>query len=175
VREHRAVHPPKVSTFDVPARVNIDNKGLVRPVDEYRETPFGLYMSRAMVNRPTADWVQTWLLPELGIAVTDWWWTPGHTRDQDFYLDIGTIERHGDRWTLTDHYLDIVVRTGRDAEVLDVDEFVTAVALGLLDAATTETALHRSYRAVDGIAAHGHDLDAWLAGFGITLDWRARA
>ena len=129
------MHPPKVSTFDVPARVNIDNKGLVRPVDEYRETPFGLYMSRAMVNRPTADWMQTWLLPELGIAVTDWWWTPGHVRDQDFYLDIGTIERHGDRWTLTDHYLDIVVRTGRDAEVLDVDEFVTAVALGLLDAA----------------------------------------
>jgi predicted RNA-binding protein associated with RNAse of E/G family len=175
VREHRAVHPPKVSTFDVPARVNIDNKGLVRPVDEYRETPFGLYMSRAMVNRPTADWVQTWLLPELGIAVTDWWWRPGHVRDQDFYLDIGTIERHGDRWTLVDHYLDIVVRTGRDAEVLDVDEFVTAVALGLLDAATAEAALHRSYRALDGIAAHGHDLDAWLAGFGITLDWRARA
>ena len=106
--------------------------------------------------------------------MTDWWWTPGHVRDQDFYLDIGTIERHGDRWTLTDHYLDIVVRTGRDAEVLDVDEFVAAVALGLLDAATAEAAMHRTYRAVDGIAAHGHDLDAWLAGFGIALDWRAR-
>jgi uncharacterized protein len=168
------VHPPKVSTFDVPARVNIDNKGLVRPVDEYRETPFGLYMSRAMVNRPTAHWVQTWLLPELGIAVTDWWWSPGHTRDQDFYLDIGTIERHGDRWTLTDHYLDIVVRTGRDAQVLDVDEFVAAVGLGLLDAPTAEAAMHCTYRTLAGIAAHGHDLDAWLAGFGITLDWRPR-
>ena len=56
-----------------------------------------------------------------------------------------------------------------------MDEFVTAVALGLLDAATAETALHRSYRAVDGIAAHGHDLDAWLAGFGIALDWRTRS
>jgi len=174
VREHRAVHPPKVSTFDVPARVNIDNKGLARPVDEYRETPFGLYMSRAMVKRPTAHWMQTWLLPELGIAVTDWWWNPGHTRDQDFYLDIGTIDRHGDRWTLTDHYLDIVVRTGRDAQVLDVDEFVAAVALGLLDAPTAETAMHRAYRALDGIAAHGHDLDAWLAAFGIRLDWRTR-
>jgi hypothetical protein len=95
------VHPPKVSTFDVPARVNIDNKGLVRPVDEYRETPFGLYMSRAMVNRSTADWMQTWLLPELGIAVTDWWWKPGHVRDQDFYVDICDIARDGDRWTLT--------------------------------------------------------------------------
>ncbi len=75
--------------------MNIDNKGLVRPVDEYRETPFGLYMSRPMVNRPTADWMQTWLLPELGIAVTDWWWKPGHSRDQDFYLDICDIVRDG--------------------------------------------------------------------------------
>ena len=168
------MHPPKVSTFDVPAGVNIDNKGVVRPVDEYRETPFGLYMSRAMVARPTADWVQTWLLPELGIAVTDWWWKPGHARDQDFYLDIGVISRAGDRWTLTDHYLDIVVRTGRDARVLDVDEFVAAVGLGLLDAATAEAAMHRTHRALDGIAAHGHDLDAWLAGLGITLRWRPR-
>ena len=168
------MHPPKVSTFDVPARVNIDNKGLVRPVDEYRETPFGLYMSRAMVNRPTAHWMQTWLLPELGIAVTDWWWNPGHAKDQDFYLDIGTIERHGGRWTLTDHYLDIVVRTGRDARVLDLDEFVAAVTLGHIDTPTAEAAMWCSYRTLDGIAAHGHDLDAWLAGFGIRLDWRPR-
>lgn len=169
------VHSPKVSTFDVPARVNIDNKGVVRPVDEYRETPFGLYMSRAMVARPTADWVQTWLLPELGLAVTDWWWKPGFARDQDFYLDICAITRTGARWTLADHYLDILVRTGRDSRVIDVDEFVAAVSLGLLDPATAETAMHRTHRALDGIAAHGHDLDAWLAGFGITLTWRARA
>ena len=75
---------------------------------------------------------------------------------------------------MTDHYLDIVVRTGQVAEVIDVDEFVAAVALGLLDPLTAEAAMHRTHRAVDGIAAHGHDLDAWLAGFGITLVWRAR-
>ncbi len=168
------MHPPKVSTYDVPGRVNIDNKGFARPVDEFRETLFGLYMSRAMVHRSTADWMQTWLLPELGIAVTDWWWKPGHMRDQDFYVDICDITRDGDRWTLTDYYLDIVVRTGQDATVIDVDEFVAAVALGLLDPATAEAAMHRTHRAVDGIAAHGHDLDAWLAGFGIVLTWRAR-
>lgn len=167
------MHPPKVSTFDVPGRVNIDNKGEARLVDEYRETPFGLYMSRPMVDRPTANWMQTWLLPELGIAVTVWSWTAGHARDQDFYVDICDIVRHGDRWTLTDHYLDIVVRTGQSADVIDVDEFVEAVALGLLDPPAAEAAMHRTHRAVDGIAAHGHDLDAWLAGFGISLAWRA--
>ncbi|MGH8964197.1 MAG: DUF402 domain-containing protein [Actinomycetes bacterium] len=168
------MHPPKTSTFDVPARVNTDTKGVQRPVDEYREAPFGLYMSRPMVDRPTTHWIQSWLLPELGLAVTDWWWNPGHARDQDFYLDVCDITRDGGCWVLTDHYLDIVVRTGRDAAVIDVDEFVAAVALGLLDPASAESAMHTAYRAVDGLATHGHDLDRWLAALGITLSWKER-
>ena len=86
------VHPPKTALFDLAAGVNVDTKGCARAVDEYRVTPFGLYMSRAMVDRPTAHWVESWLLPELGLCVTDWWWNPGHARDQDFYLDICEIE-----------------------------------------------------------------------------------
>jgi predicted RNA-binding protein associated with RNAse of E/G family len=168
------VHPPKISTFDVPGHVNIDNKGIVRAVDEYRVTPFGLYMSRAIVRRPTAHWIESWLLPDLGLCVSDWWWNPGHERDQDFYLDVCTIERDGGRWTLTDHYLDIVVRSGRDSTVIDVDEFVSAVATGVLTPATAEAALHTTCAAVAGLAAHGHDLDAWLAGLGINLSWRPR-
>lgn len=169
------MHPPKVSTFDVAGRVNIDNKGLVREVDEYRVTPFGLYMSRPVVNRPTAHWVESWLLPGLGLCVSDWAWSPGHARDQDFYLDVCTIERVGGHWTLTDHYLDIVVRTGRDTTVIDVDEFVEAVAAGLVPPAAAESALHATHATVAGLAAHGHDLDAWLAGMGIGLTWRARS
>jgi predicted RNA-binding protein associated with RNAse of E/G family len=168
------VHPPKISTFDVPGMVNIDTKGCVRPVDVYTETAFGLYMSRPIVDRPTAHWIETWLLPELGIAVSDWWWNPGHERDQDFYLDIATITREGERYVLVDHYLDIVVRRHREAQVIDVDEFSEAVADGLVDPRTADTALQAAFRAVAGLAAHGHDLDAWLAGLGMTLTWRER-
>jgi uncharacterized protein len=167
------MHPPKIVTFDVPAGVSVDNKGFVRTVERYETTPFGLYMSRAMVGRTSAHWIRSWLLPTLGLAVTDFSWNPGHERDQDFYLDVCEIERDGDRWRLTDLYLDIVLRTGRGASVLDVDEFVAAVAAGLLDARRAEHALHCSHAAVDGLAAHGHDLDAWLAGHGITLTWPA--
>jgi uncharacterized protein len=169
------MHPPKIVTFDVPAHISVDNKGFVRAVQEYRVTPYGLYMSRAMVGRPSAHWIRSWLLPSLGLAVTDFSWNPGHERDQDFYLDVCEIEREGDRWRLTDLYLDIVLRTGRDATVIDVDEFVAAVATGLLDAPSAEAALHRTHTALDGIAAHGHDLDAWLAEFGVHLTWRARS
>lgn len=167
------MHPPKIVTFDVAARVSVDNKGFVRAVRDYRVTSFGLYMSRAMVGRPSAHWMRSWLLPDLGLAVTDFSWNPGHERDQDFYLDVCEITRDGDRWRLTDLYLDIVLRTGRDAAVIDLDEFVAAVGAGLLDAGRAEHALRCSYAAVDGLAAHGHDLDAWLASHDIALTWDA--
>jgi predicted RNA-binding protein associated with RNAse of E/G family len=168
------MHPPKIATFDVPAQVNIDTKGNARAVDEYRETPFGLYMSRAMVGRPTAHWMQTWLLPGLGLAVTNWWWNPGHARDQDFYLDICEVHREDQLWVMTDHYLDIIVQHRCGAQVIDVDEFTAAVAQGLLTPDAAELALHRTYRAVDGLASHGYDLDGWLGGLGIELTWRPR-
>jgi predicted RNA-binding protein associated with RNAse of E/G family len=166
------MHPPKRATFDVPAMINIDTKGERRVVDEYRITDFGLYMSREMVARPTAYWMESWLLPALGLCVTDWWWRPGHERRQDYYLDVCEITRDGQRWLLVDHYLDIVVRSRLEAVVLDVDEFVAAVALGLLDPASAETAMHRTHHAVDRLAAHGHDLDGWLADEGIELTWK---
>jgi predicted RNA-binding protein associated with RNAse of E/G family len=167
------MHAPKIVAFDVPRGVSVDNKGFVRPVQHYRVAPFGLYMSRPMVGRAQAHWMRSWMLPALGLAVTDFSWNPGHERDQDFYLDVCEIHRDGDRWLLTDLYLDIVLRTGRGAAVIDVDEFVAAVAAGLLDARQAEYGLQASYTAVDGLAAHGHDLDRWLAGFGITLTWEA--
>ena len=167
------MHPPKIVTFDVPGLTSVDNKGITREVAVYRATPFGLYMSRPMVGRASAHWIRSWLLPALGLAVTDFSWNPGHERDQDFYLDVCEIEADGGRWRLTDLYLDIVLRTGRGVEVVDVDEFVAAVGAGLLDARQAEHALQCSHAAVDGLAAHGHDLDAWLAGRGIVLSWDA--
>ena len=168
------MHAPKIVSFDVAARESVDNKGFVRAVAEYRTAPFGLYMSRAMVGRASAHWMRSWLLPELGLAVTDFSWNPGHERDQDFYLDVCEIERDGDRWRLTDLYLDIVLQTGRGAAVIDVDEFVAAVGAGLLDARQAEHALQCSYATVDGLAAHGHDLDTWLATRDIVLTWDDR-
>ncbi|MBN9111162.1 MAG: DUF402 domain-containing protein [Pseudonocardia sp.] len=165
------MHPPKIQTFDVDAAVNTDNKGFVREVATYRVEPFGLYMSRAIVDRPSATWIRQWLLPDLGIGVAVWEWTPDHVRDQDFYLDIARIEPGTSRWTMTDLYLDVVVRTGRETAVIDVDEFVGAVAAGVLDPALAEYGMQRAYAAVAALAAHGNDLDAWLATEEVTLTW----
>jgi predicted RNA-binding protein associated with RNAse of E/G family len=166
------MHPPKIQTFDVSTGVNVDNKGLRREVTEFRRTPFGLYMSRAVVGRASASWLESWLLPDLGIVVSDWTWKPGHEREQDFYLDVARIEPGDPTWRTTDLYLDVIVKTGAWSEVLDVDEFVQATAHGLLDPDTAEWGLHRCVETMAALATHGHDLGAWLATHGIALTWK---
>jgi uncharacterized protein len=168
------VHPPKIETFDLRTRTNVDPKGYLRPVDEYRVEPFGLYLARAMPDHPRLDYRESWLLPELGIQITDWYFRPGQERDQDFYIDIALI-RPGERsWQLVDLYLDIVLREGRDLEVLDTDELLAAMSEGLIDRRTAQQALDITHRTVDQLAAHRYDLAAWLADQGINLSWRRR-
>jgi hypothetical protein len=168
------VHPPKVETFDVPALTNTDPKGFIRPVREYRTEPFGLYLARSFEDHPRVDGIESWLLPELGIRVTDWWWRPGQERDQDFYIDIVDIECRDEIWRTEDHYLDIVASAGRHSTVLDLDEYVEAVAEGLLTPEVAERALATSYRVLAGLTEHRHDVGAWLAGLGISLTWQRR-
>lgn len=165
------IHPPKVEIFDLEHRTNTDSKSRVRHVDEYRVEPFGLFMARPMADHPRATYVESWLLPDLGIRVTDWEWKPGAGRDQDFYLDIVDVERGSKQWRSVDYYLDITVRAGRGAEVLDIDEFLVAARADLLDPATAQRALEITYATTDGLARHDYDLARWLGDKGIELRW----
>jgi predicted RNA-binding protein associated with RNAse of E/G family len=165
------IHPPKTETFDVAAGTNTDPKGFVRAVDVYREAPHGLYLSRPMPGHPTLTHLRSWLLPALGLRVTDFSWKPGHERLQDHYLDVVDITRDGATWRTEDHYVDLVVRTGERTDVLDLDELAEAVAAGLLDPGRAERALTTSHRTLAGLAGHGHDLEAWLATFEVVLEW----
>ena len=144
----------------------------MRAVDEYRVLPWGLYMARETPGRIQFHYLQSWLLPSLGLRANIFHFNPGYERDQDYYLDVGHITVGADRWQTEDHYVDLLVRTGRGTELADLDELLEAARMGLLSAEATEAALRRAFVAVDGLAAHGHDLNAWLAGSGMELGWR---
>ncbi|MGB7237639.1 MAG: DUF402 domain-containing protein [Rhodococcus sp. (in: high G+C Gram-positive bacteria)] len=167
------VHAPKVEYFDIVGLTNTDPKGFVRSVDEYRVEPWGLYMARPS-DHPQFDYLQSWLLPSLGLRASIFHYLPGHVRDQDYYVDVGEFVPGVDAWTSVDHYLDIVVRTGRGFDFLDADELVEARVENHLDTATAELAMNRSVRAVAGLAAHDYDLDAWLASLGMPTTWRPK-
>ncbi|MGN2640183.1 DUF402 domain-containing protein [Nocardia takedensis] len=166
------VHKPKVEHFDVPGLTNTDPKGLVRQVERYHVEPFGLYMARS-ADHPEFHYLESWLLPELALRATIFHYRPEHRRDQNYYLDLGEFTRgSAGQWTSVDHYLDIVVRTGRDLELLDVDELLAAHAAGLLGAAESQAAIERATAAIDGIAANGYSLERWLETLDITLTWK---
>lgn len=166
------VHPPKHETFDLAARTNTDPKGVVRAVDEYRLQPWGLYMARPTPGRLQFHYLESWLLPALSLRANVFHFNPGYERDQDHYLDIATITVGPDRWLTEDHYLDLVVRTGRDTELVDVEELLEAQRLGLLSSEAAERAVRTAVATVDALASHGHDLHSWLAGTGVELRWR---
>jgi predicted RNA-binding protein associated with RNAse of E/G family len=75
-------------------------------------------------------------------------------------------------WRSEDHYLDLEVRTGRGADLADIDELLEAVRHGLLRPEVGEQAVRRAARAVDGLARNNYDLNTWLAGEGMRLVWR---
>lgn len=165
------VHRPKVETFDLVEATNTDPKGFVRAVDEYRVEPWGLYMARTS-DHPKFDYLESWLLPSLGLRASIFHFVPGHERDQNHYLDVGEFTAGPQRWTSIDHYLDIVVRTGRDAELVDVDELFEAHRAGLLSTAEAQRAIEIAVATIAGLARHGWDLGAWLASLGMPISWR---
>jgi predicted RNA-binding protein associated with RNAse of E/G family len=161
------LHPPKIELFDLAAMTNTDPKGFVRAVDTYRQTDFGLYLGRPVDGHPHISYFRSWLLPEHGLRVGRWLAHPGQVLNHDVYIDIVDVEP-GPVWRTTDLYLDVLVYDHKGLRVLDIDEVLEAHATGHLDRMTVQRAFERTFTAVDGIAAAGYDVEAWL---GIPLTW----
>jgi uncharacterized protein len=166
------MHPPKHETFDLRARTNTDPKGIVRAVDEYVVRSWGLYLARPTPGRAQFHYLESWLLPSLGLRASIFHYNPGHERDYDFYLDVGEYTPGPDEWRSEDHYLDLEVRTHAGVDLADVDELLDAVRHGLLTPEVGELAVQRAIHAIDGLASNGYDLDAWLAAEDMQLVWR---
>ncbi|WP_406273596.1 DUF402 domain-containing protein [Nocardia sp. NBC_00881] len=165
------VHRPKVEYFNLADLTNTDPKGFVRPVERYHVEPWGLYMARTS-DHPQFHYLESWLLPELSIRATVFHYHPAHQRDQDYYLDLGEFSVVGPKkWKSVDHYLDIVVRSTRETQLLDVDELLAAHAAGLISLAEAEAAMQHAAAAIDGIAGNGHTFEGWMNSLGITLTW----
>lgn len=145
----------------------------MRAVDVYDVRPWGLYMARPTPGRAQFHYLESWLLPSLSIRISVFHFSPGYERAQDFYLDVGPIVVDGDVWRTEDHYLDLVVRTGTGVDLLDVDELFAAVREGLLSTEAAAAAVATAALAIDGLAANGYDVDAWLAHLEMALTWRA--
>ncbi|WP_295625052.1 DUF402 domain-containing protein [uncultured Corynebacterium sp.] len=180
-------HAPKLETFDVDARANVDPKGFVRAVDAFEIHPHGLYMRRGS-DHPKFGYLESWLLPSLGLRANIFHFRPGADVHSHRYLDVAAIGRASaegspdgatgesraetghDVWTTRDLYLDVLELDGR-THVEDADELTAAVAAGLVSPDDAAWAIDRAFDALAGITAHHGDVDAWLAARGCPVTW----
>lgn len=166
------LHPVKQETFNTASAVNVDNKGYLRAVDSYKITEFGLYMARG-ANHPRFGYLESWLLPSLGLRANIFHFREGIEAKQDYYFDVAEIGADPDRsvWTSRDLYVDLVSVTGEPIDVLDIDELAAACSAGLITAEEAERAIEVTLNAVEGITRHDDDPMDWLRSVGIDLTW----
>lgn len=168
---HR-LHPPKVERFDLGSMTNTDPKGHTRKVDDFRLTESGLYLARPVIDHPEFAYLQSWILPAVGLRVTSWTRHPGIPAPYDRYIDIVDIEPLPGCWRVVDLYLDITVRTGRDLRVLDTEELTEALITGLITPEDGHRALTCAFRAAAGIASASHNVERWLTSINRSITWR---
>lgn len=164
------LHPVKSEIFDTDSFINTDPKGYLREVDVFTRTEFGLYMARG-ANHPRFGYLESWLLPELGLRANIFHFREGVDERQDYYFDVADIDVHGGVWNYRDLYVDLVSVTGEPIDVLDIDELAAATSAGLITAAEAENAIDTTLAAVEGITRHADDAMAWLRAQGIELTW----
>lgn len=164
------LHPVKKETFNTSDRINIDPKGHLREVDTYRVTDFGLYMARG-ANHPRFGYLESWLLPKLGLRANIFHFREGVDERQDFYFDVADIHVEDDVWSTRDLYVDLVSVTGEPIDVQDIDELAAATSAGLITAEDAERAIDTTLTAVEGITRHRDDAMEWLRTLGIELTW----
>lgn len=163
-----AAEPVKIERHDVPARQHHTNTG-VRAVELYRQEPHGLFVSRPFARHPRVRHWQAHLLPGLGVVVCRYEFHG--PREHDFYLDIATITRRGEIWTVRDHYLDLLIHEGVAAEIVDTDELLAAHRAGLIETSELHHAVTTAHHVLSGLARARYDLGGWLAGQGVGVTW----
>ncbi|AKK05510.1 hypothetical protein CMUST_05870 [Corynebacterium mustelae] len=164
------LHPVKEETFDLKANTNVDPKGFLRAVDTYRETDFGLYMARG-ADHPNFGYLESWLLPELGLRANVFHYRDGVTEREDIYIDVVEISVEDGVWTTRDLYVDLIWNAGDGVEVVDIDELAAATSAGLISAEDAEKAIEATLAAVEGITRHNDNPTEWMKSQGIDINW----
>lgn len=124
-------HPP--IRLDLPNRTVSARDGLFYPIDRLAVSDGALYFGRHGANNPGIAYQERWLLPDQGWVVIRWTMHPeAEPFAYDWYVDIDRVDIDGEHWTITDRYLDLIVREGHGYEVLDADELAEAVGSGAI-------------------------------------------
>ncbi|RJF71026.1 DUF402 domain-containing protein [Deinococcus cavernae] len=163
-------HPVKTERHDTRNRTHHTNTG-VRPVHTYRPEPHGLFVSRPFQGHPRIRHWQAHLLPTHNLVVCHYDFH--HQREHDYYLDVALISVQDDLWTVRDLYLDVVLREGHSAVIVDTDELIAGHAAGFITHTELHLALEVAHHTLSALSAAQFNLHTWATSQGVQLDWDA--
>jgi predicted RNA-binding protein associated with RNAse of E/G family len=124
-------HPP--IRLDLANQTVSARDGLFDPIDRLAVSDGALYFGRHGANNPGIAYPERWLLPEQGWVVSRWTMHPeAEPFAYDWYVDIDRVDIDGEHRTITDRYLDLIVREHLGYEVLDADELAEAMETGAI-------------------------------------------
>ena len=144
-----AITPQLVDVVDTVTAVRSYSSGTARQLRICQEERWGLRTECPTPEDPFYDSEVTWLLPDMNLRLTHRRTRSRHARGGPSELTAVRVFHDGRYWRTTDLLLGLAAPGGTSARIVRSEEFA----------------------AVDGIAAAGHDVDAWLAGQGFPVTW----
>lgn len=121
---------------------------------------------------PKIGYRESHVLPGLGLEISRFGYrNQAEWEGFDYYVDIISVPEQGERWTVRDLYLDVLVFEGERAKILDTDEYLAALQEGHLGADEAAYALETAHALLNNLATFGYSLEAYLHSEGVTLTW----
>ena len=165
------IHPVRVHTVNVSAKTKLLDGQHVRALSRVETTPYGLHYANDVPDHPYLTQVEAHLIPALDLVVSHFTDRPNSPHPSRFYIDMASVTAENDFWTIRDLYLDVVVGLDGTPRLHDADEYAAAILEGHLTPGEITRAVLSAERVLNGLFAHGNELDAWLASVGVRLDW----
>lgn len=163
------VIPRLVDVVDLFSAQRYQSTGGSQHLAECQVEPWGLSITCSAEEAGHDDEI-TWLLPDLGLRLTQYRPRRRHARRESTLVTAVNIERDTRSWTTTDLLLGLEVPEYGTTRVVKHEDFASAVSEGLIRLSEADYALRTVHRTMEELSRH-RDVNQWLAYRGIFDAW----
>lgn len=162
--------PQWIDVVDVFSAQRYLSSGVTQQLDTCHLEHWGLSLKCPTPQDPTHDGEITWLLPEIGVRLTQYRPRSRHARRGSSLITAARIESDTRSWTTTDLLLGLEIPERGTARVIRSEEFASAISEGTIRPSEADYALHTVHRTFHELKQH-RDLNQWLAHRGVSDLW----
>lgn len=165
------ITPQLVDVVDTSTAVRSYSSGTARRLRVCQVTRWGLYLECPTPEDPFSEAEITWLIPTLGLRLTQHRPRSRHARIEPSVLTAVAVHHDARHWRTADLLLGLAVPGRTTARIVRCEDFAAAVAGRVLRPMDADYALRTVHRTLEEISRHGHNLNSWLAYRGIFDTW----